>query len=562
MGMVGHVEKRRQRTAFWVIFLFAVLVRCIGFGSIPGGINQDEAMAAVDGWALAQYGTDRFGVRLPVHFSAWQYGQMSVLLSYCMIPFFQLFGFHTVAVRLPALLFSCGGVALVYLVGRKLSDGRFALAVMALTAVNPWHFMQSRWALDCNLFPHVFLLAFWLLLLGLEKRRFLYLSMVFFGLTFYCYGVAVYSVIPFLVVYAGWCLWKKQLKVREVLLCVLVFGAVALPEILVMAINLFQWDTIETPLFTMSYFPESIRSNDILFLNFSLAQLGRNLRAAVRCCFIQTPDHLYNALPAFGPLYHISIPFMAVGIAGFTRDLFREKGIGIKAKLLALWGFLVMGAWVGATTFEVNVNRINIIFYPLIFMCGYGLRMTGHFVSGHLPGKLSGGKSADAVDSDRRLSGRGFCAVAIAVYAVCFSLFLGTYFTSFKEQIRVYFNVNFLETVKEADSMEEYERLYITGNMDWQHNVSMSEILTQYACGIDALYFQGITDTTGGRDLLPYEERYHFIDVDYLKEADAEGLYLLHVSELEKVPFQTEVVQEMGRYVLVKVRSGGVLPGA
>lgn len=583
-------EDKAGRMAFWAILAFAVIVRCMGFGSIPGGVNQDEAMAAVDGWALAQYGTDRFGVRLPVHFSAWQYGQMSVLLSYCMVPFFKLLGFHKVAFRLPALLFSCGGVALVYLVARKLSDRRLALAVMALTAVNPWHFMQSRWALDCNLFPHVFLLAFWLLLLGLEKRRFLYLSMVFFGLTFYCYGIAVYSVIPFLVVYAVWCLWKRQLKIREVLLCILVFGVVALPEILVMAINLFHWDTIETPLFTMSYFPESIRGNDILFLNFTFAQLGRNILAAVKCCFLQMPDQLYNALPAFGPLYHISIPFMAVGIVGFTRNLLQEKEIGKKTRLLALWGFLLMGVWVGATTLEVNVNRINIIFYPLIFMCGYGLRMTGRFTAMHIPRRFAIGKSADTADSDGKsvdtadsdgkrsdgksadtadpdgkrsgaksagaagsggkCSGSGFRAVAITAYAVCFALFLGTYFTSFKEQIKGYFNVNFLEAVKEADSMEGYEKLYITGNMDWQQNVSMAEILTQYACGIDALYFQGITDTTGGRELLPYGERYHFIDVNYLKDTDAEGLYLLHVSELERIPFAMETIQEMGQYVI------------
>lgn len=548
---------RARRMAFWVIFAFAVTVRCIGFGSIPGGVNQDEAMAAVDGWALAQYGTDRFGVRLPAHFSAWQNSQMSVLLSYCMVPFFKLFGFQTVAVRLPALLFSCGGVALVYLVGRKLSDRRLALAVMALTAVNPWHFMQSRWALDCNLFPHVFLLAFWLLLLGLEKRRFLYLSMVFFGLTFYCYGIAVYSVIPFLVVYAVWCLWKRQLKIRDVLLCILIFGVVALPEILVMAINMFHWDTIETPLFTMSYFPESIRSNDILFLNFTFAQLGRNILAAVKCCFLQIPDQLYNALPAFGPLYHISIPFMAVGIVGFTRKLIQEKEIGKKTRMLALWGFLFMGVWVGATTFEVNVNRINIIFYPLIFMCGYGLRMTGRFAAMHIPGRLVRGKSTDTADaavSGGKCSGSGFRTVAITAYAVCFALFLGTYFTSFKEQIKGYFNVNFLEAVKEADSMEGYEKLYITGNMDWQQNVSMAEILTQYACGIDALYFQGIADTTGGRELLPYAERYHFIDVNYLKDTDAEGLYLLHVSELERIPFAMETIREMGQYVIAVVQ--------
>lgn len=554
METVRPVRDRRQRIAFWVIFLFAVTVRCIGFVSIPGGVNQDEAMAAVDGWALAQYGTDRFGVRLPVHFSAWQYGQMSVLLSYCMIPFFKLFGFCTMAVRLPALLISCGGVALTYLVGKRLFDGRAALAVMALTAVNPWHFMQSRWALDCNLFPHVFLLAFWLLLLGLEKRRFLYLSMVFFGLTFYCYGIAVYSVIPFLVVYAAWCLWKKQLKIRELLLCALIFGAVALPEILVMAINMFHWDTIETPLFTMSYFPGSIRSNDILLLNFSFAQLGRNIRAAVRCCFLQTPDHLYNALPAFGPMYHISIPFMAVGIAGFTRKLFREREIRTKTDMLALWGFLVMGVWVGATTFEVNVNRINIIFYPLIFMCGYGLQMTERFVSKHIPGKRCGGKSADAAEPAGERCGRVFGIMAMAAYAVCFALFLGVYFTSFKEQIKVNFNVNFLEAVKEADSMEAYEKLYITGDMDWQYNLSMAEILTQYACGIDALYFQGITDSTGGRELLPYSERYHFIEVQYLNEADEKGAYLIHTSELGEIPFEVEVIREMGRYVLVKAR--------
>lgn len=522
-------EDRKRILAFWAIFLFAVAVRCIGFGSVPGGVNQDEAMAAVDGWALARYGTDRYGVRLPVHFEAWKVGQMSVLLSYCMVPFFRLMGFRIIAVRLPALLISCGGVALVYLVGRKLFDERLALGVMALAAVNPWHFMQSRWALDCNLFPHVFLLAFYLLLLGLEKRRYLYLSMIFFGLTFYCYGIAVYSVIPFLVVYAAWCLWKKQLRVREILLCVLLFGAVALPEILVMAINLFRWDTIETPLFTMSRFPESVRGNDILFLNFSLAQLGRNIWATVRCCFLQLPDNLYNALPAFGPLYHISIPFMALGAAGFTRGLFREKDIRRQTRMLALWGFLITGVWVGLITAEVNVNRINIIFYPLIILTGYGLRQAGT----RFPVLLR---------------------AAVTAYGVCFVLFLGTYFTTFRQEIRTYFNVNFLEAVREADSMEEYERLYITGNMDWQYYPPMAEILTQYACEIDALYYQEVTNVTGGRELLPYSERYHLVDVNYLSDGDEEGLYLFHVSELDRLPFEVEVVKEMNRYTLVRVR--------
>ncbi len=563
----GYMEDRKRIAAFWIILLSAILVRCIGFCSAPAGVNQDEAMAAVDGWALAQYGTDRYGMRLPVHFSAWQVSQMSVLLSYCMIPFIRLLGFGITAVRLPALLISCGGVALVYLVGRKLFDHRLALGGMALAAINPWHFMQSRWALDCNLFPHVFLLAFYLLLLGLEKRRYLYLSMIFFGLTFYCYGIAVYSVTPFLVVYGAWCLWKRQLKAREILACALIFGIVALPEILVMAINLFQWESIETPLFTMGRFPESTRGEDILFLNFSFAQLGRNLWSAIKCCFLQLPDQLFNALPAFGPLYHISIPFMAIGIAGFTRSLFREREIGRKTRMLALWGFLLTGVWVGLITFEVNVNRINIIFYPLILLCGYGLRLTGEYLSGRLSGRNPGKGRPGKEDSGRgglsgkRLDGDGarskFFAAAVTVYGLCFALFLWTYFTSFREESRVYFNESFLEAVEEADSMEGYERLYITGHMDWQYNLSMAEILTQYACRIDAQYFQGVTNVTGGRKLLPYPERYHFVDVNYMGEADEEGLYLLHASELGKIPFEAEVLWERGRYVLCRLTEAG-----
>lgn len=519
-------NKKRECLIFWVIFLAAFAVRCIGFVSVPAGINQDEAMAGVDAWALSLYGTDRFGIRLPVHFTAWKYGQMSVLLSYCMVPFIKLFGFSTFSVRLPMLLASCGSVALVYLVGRQLFSSRMALGLMLLAAINPWHFMQSRWSLDCNLFPHVFLLAVWLLLMGLKKKRYLYLSMVFFGLTFYCYGVAAYSVPLFLAVYAGWCLWKKQLQLRDVLLCVFFFLLVALPEILVLAINFFGASTIETPLFTMSYFPESIRSTDILFLNFSFAQLGRNFLAMVKTCIWQTPDYLYNALPAFGPMYHISIPFMLLGIVLFTRDLFVEKNVARQTGMLALWGNLVTGVWVGLITFEVNVNRINIIFFPLIFMCGYGI--------------------AAVV----KRCGRAVFLIGIA-YGTCFVLFLGTYFTSFAEGIKTYFNVNFLEIVEEADAMEECDVLYITGNMDWQYNRSMAEILTHYACKIDAAYYQGKTDVTGGRKLLPYNERYHFIDVENLKDAE-DGIYLVHISELDKIPFEFRVVKESGKYCLVQ----------
>lgn len=530
----GSVEgnQARCRFIFWGILALAVLIRVIGFGSLPCGVNQDEAMGAVDAWALSLYGTDRFGVRFPVHFSAWQVSQMSVLLSYLMIPFIWVFGFHTWVIRLPMLLVSLGSVALMYLIGKELFGQRFGLIAMALTAVNPWHFMQSRWSIDCNLFPHVFLLAFYLLLLGLKKRRFLYLSMFFFGLTFYCYGIAVYSVTPFLAVFALWGMRKKLFSFPQVLLSVLIFGLTALPEILVMAINLFHLETIETGLITMSRFPETVRGNDILFLNFSFAQLWKNIRAMASCSFLQLPDYWFNAIPAFGPMYHISIPFMAGGTALLSRDLFREKDVKRQAGKLAVWGFLLTGIWVGLITSEVNVNRINIIFFPLIMVSAYCIcRLVER-------------------------SGR-WLVLTGAAYGLCAILFVGAYFTVYPGESAQYYNGEFLEAVQTADETE-CDRLYITGNMGWQFNLSMAEILTQYACRIDAQYYQEKSMVTGGRTLLPYSERYHYMNAKNFDwtGCDREALYLVQEQDLEEIDTDYEVLWENGGFWIVKPEGG------
>ncbi len=523
---------KEYKRYFWIILIAAFAVRIIAIAGIPAGINQDEAMGAMDAWALSQYGTDRFGIFLPVHFTAWRYSQMSVLLAYTMIPFIKVLGFNIYAIRLPMVLVSTMGIALIYLISKKFFSEKTSLAIMALTAINPWHFMQSRWALDCNLFPHVFLLGFYLLLLGLEKKRYLYLAMVAFGLTFYCYGIAVYSVPVFLFVYAAWCLKKKQFSFKDILISIVIFLAVASPEIITMALNVLHLPTIETPLFTMPFFPESTRGNDILFMNFSFAQLGKNILSMIKYVFVQMPDSLFNTLPAFGPLYHVSIPFVLIGIVQFTRRLFGEKDVKKQTLDLALWGFLITGIWVGIITYEVNVNRINIIFYPLIMLCGYGIWQTMEWCGKH------GKKLRNAM---------------IVIYSVFGIGFFAQYFTDFADDIQMYFNVDFLEITETADEMEEYDSLYITSNMGWQTNPDMAEILTQYSCRIDAQYYQEKTTVTGGRELLPYSERYHFVHMKNQTFEDKDSLYVIHESEREYLPEEYEVLAENESFLIVKI---------
>ena len=106
LAALGPAEDERPLPRPYALALGALLfalcaLRLWRFGAVPGGFNQDGAMAAVDALALSRYGTDRFGTRLPAHFTAWGYGQMSVLLSYCMVPLIRLFGLSAVTLFMP-----------------------------------------------------------------------------------------------------------------------------------------------------------------------------------------------------------------------------------------------------------------------------------------------------------------------------------------------------------------------------------------------------------------------------------------------------------------------------
>lgn len=70
---------------FMLIFLLAAVLRLWAFGTVPGGLNQDEASIGYDAWSILYYGIDRNGIRLPVHLIAWGSGQ-NALYAYLSMP--------------------------------------------------------------------------------------------------------------------------------------------------------------------------------------------------------------------------------------------------------------------------------------------------------------------------------------------------------------------------------------------------------------------------------------------------------------------------------------------
>lgn len=481
-----RLTPRQERAALIVIAVVAVLVRVYRFGAVPGGFNQDGVMAAVDAKALGDYTTDRFGMRLPVHLTAWGFAQMSVLLSYLMVPFIKLLGLTAVAIRLPLLLASLGGLWCLYLFCRDAFDRGAALVVFALGAINPWHILQSRWTLDCNLFPHFLIFGLVLLqrcLTHPRRKLLLAASMVMFGLSMYCYGVSIYTVPVLLLAACIYLLVKRQVTWAEAGLALAVYLLVAWPFIATMAINALGGQTIETPLFTIPFFPNSVRSNDILFfVQDKWTQLRSNITSLVNITLRQSKDLPWNDVEGFGTMYLFSIPFAFAGGAALLRE-YRGRAGAVLTGLLLLAGVLC-----GVITANVNINRLNIIYYPILILVGLGVCQVVRYVPvPHL--------------------GRG----VLAVYCVAFCLFAHTYFTSYAREISFYFYEDFTKAVA-AVKDSGAARFYITSD-NYYRSAGISEILTQFLHELDAEYLQGKTTPAGE---LPYAEKYTYCSISQL----------------------------------------------
>jgi len=498
-----QIELSKKQETILVLLLFAagIFIRAFHFGMSPVGVHQDEAMTAVDALALSEYGTDRFGMRFPVHFTAWTGSQQSVLLAYCMVPFIRLFGFSTVTIRLPMLVVSSLGLLALYFLGKRLRGAGTGLLLMSLGIICPWHYMQSRWSFDCNMFPHMFLFGVCFLLAGAEKKRLLYVSMVFFALCCYSYGVADYSVPLFLLAAAVYLLKRKWIRVREAVICFCIFMALALPEYLSMLLTMLGRETIETPLFTIPSFLSSFRGKDILLTNFSWEQLWKNMVSTITVVWGNGDRSVTNTIVRFGPVYYLTVVFFCIGLAVMTVRLFGNGGKGQEKEekeksgadgqrrlayvILLFW--LFMGIWVGMITKEVTINRINVIFYAVLAIAAVGIE-----------GCLEKWKLL-------------FLPIG-AYYGVCALLFAATYFGTWSDVSRIYYYDPYVQALEFAEELE-CDTYYITPDPQGEGVRSVGEILTLYCHEIDALYYQGVSNVQKGEEYLPFHERYHFTDV-------------------------------------------------
>jgi len=491
-----------------------LFARLYQFPAFPGGVNQDAAMAANDAAALARYGTDRLGTPWPAHMEAWGYGQMSSLLTYMLAGMFKVFGMSKLALRLPQMIISLLSIAVFWDFARRTLGKGFGWVALALLLINPWHIMQSRWTIDCALFPHFFLFGAYCLLRGYERRAWYYAGMAMFALSMYTYGIALYTAPPFLLAALIALLCQKRVRLPDAALCAALYLLISAPFLAVMLLNAVGGQTFTLFGLTIQRFENSIRSAEIVLMQpDKYAGFVGNAAHMFNVLLFQRDGYLYMDLLEYGSNYLFAMPLIIAGVAAFFGDRITKRQPWLNAKeARARWGmllailWLIAAVWSALNTSEVHLGRAAILIYPVILMIAYAIWL---------------------VLKRRRL----LAVLLIAVFALGAVRFTGDYFSqNTQKKLGRHYYYGLIEAM-EATRGRPMDTLYITLTFPDETPYGMPlEVLVEYAARLDAKYVhQGMPAADpDGRAWLPFAERYRRAEMDKLRiDPQAEALYII-----------------------------------
>lgn len=423
--------ENRLRFFASIVLIAGFLTRVAFLDLLPGGLNQDEASAGYDAYAILKYGVDRNGMKYPVHLIAWGSGQ-NALYSYLCMPFMLLLGVNELSVRLPMAIVGCVSLVLLYRLLKRRYDERIAFLGLAFLAICPWHLMKSRWGLESNLFPDLVFWGFCLLMKGLDddRKAAFFLSSFVFGLSAYSYGTSYFFLFFFVVAVLVYLFVKKRVRAGGALIYLSIIGCMSLPIIAFVYINLTGGESIRFLCFTIPKLTQDrFQAVTNIFSDTFFLQSLLNIAKGLGIVLLQYDFLPWNAVPFFGTLYLVSLPFTFIGLFK------RRKEENLLFGILKIWLIVALAMLL---IISPNINRINIVFFPLIVFTIFGIR--------------------EVIEAKPRLKRKIF-----ALYGACFALFVSVYATVWNTQIlENKFYDSYGEAIECAATVEGAQYCYVT----------------------------------------------------------------------------------------------------
>jgi 4-amino-4-deoxy-L-arabinose transferase-like glycosyltransferase len=354
----------KTQLLFSAILAIGLFARLWEFGNMPPGLNPDEASIAVEAYYIYKFGVDRYGLSYPVHLISWGSGQ-NALYAYLLIPSLVLNGINAFAVRLPMAIAGILSLPLIYIAGKRLFGETFALLVMFLMAVSPWYIVNSRWAVESNIMPFLFLAGFTALTVANTKNGWFLVSSTIFAASLYSYGTTYVAVPVFLLLTVPLLIKLERITVKQAVLGGIIFLLITFPIGLFLAVNTLQLPTIQLGAVTIPRLPVEARYETMaaVFGESPLRALAANAKIMFDVFWTQSDAYPWNFVEPFGYFYKISFPLV---LAGFVLTLpfgwLKERRA--EHWFVAAWG---ISALMVGIMHPVNLTRFNIAFTPVLF---------------------------------------------------------------------------------------------------------------------------------------------------------------------------------------------------
>lgn len=354
------------------------------------------------------------------------------MYTYLAAGFIKLFGFSLFSVRLPAFLLSSISMVVLCCMVKKFKNRKLAMIATFLIAIVPWHFMQSRWGLDCNLMSSMLIISTYILLKCKNKLMFALAGLIF-GITLYSYALS-YIIVPVLLLgMFTYLLVLKRVKITDIICFGIPLVILAIPLILNLLVNKGWIDPISNGIFST---PKlwAYRGAEV-----SLGNIITNIWPILKCMFGYDIND-YNAFPQFGTLYYISIPFFVIGIVESVKKAYqsiknREFNLDI-IFIICLISVLICLMLVS----DLSISKANGIYIPIIYFIAVGLYRI-------------------AKESKYVFIG------SIVLYIIMFLVFQYYYFFVYgKENVNTSFNQTTIEAVQYIESNEKFDGKQININ--------------------------------------------------------------------------------------------------
>jgi hypothetical protein len=224
----------------------------------------------------------------------------------------------------------------------------------------------------------------------------------------------------------------------------------------------------------------------------------------------------WNSILQYGALYLFTMPFVILGLGLIIKKFIKpddtdDKNIKAGAFIFMAWFFVSLLS--GIIIKEVNINRINIIFYPMCLFIVLGIYFA----------------------IQKTWSIKVPAIIILVTFSIAATMFSMDYFGKNSEIIKPIFFKGFETALQNAEKANS-EVVYVTNYTQYDNAYHVSEVLTLFYGKIDPLYFQGkkIIEKSG-KQLLPYGIRYRYVILPQPLVADPNAVYVFN--KLEEYKF-------------------------